>query len=265
MPVTVNRTLGRRLAPSNGRSREWRSTSYTWKWWKATCPQPRIFNRTRYALGPKPRLLLLRPRPQKTFTWHTHARPRDGYTPSLGRGPAPSTGEPIPLKNSEWDRDPWTTCPAFKHWATAARVGKVIKPGLKKNGFYYRFFLFFFKWIWKKPGFFWVFSNSSKKSWQKLQNLKKRWVLVTCAKFYKLLCCWSIDCWVPICHSKMFLFNFKLIVDQFKAIFWKNCNMQSGAICKFMQYANSRNMQIYAICKVLHYAKSWIMQSLVLY
>ena len=92
--------------------------------------------------------------------------------------------------------------------------------------------------------------------------MKKRWVLVTCTKFYKLLCCWSIDCWVPICHSKMFLFNFKLILDQFKAIFWKNCIMQSRAICKFMQYANSRNMQIYAICKVLHYAKSCIMQSL---
>ena len=55
-----------------------------------------------------------------------------------------------------------------------SRVGKVIKPGLKKTGFYYRVFSGFFKWILKKPGFFWVFSNSSEKSWKKLRNLKKR-------------------------------------------------------------------------------------------
>ena len=38
--------------------------------------------------------------------------------------------------------------------------------------------------------------------------------------------------------------------------------MQSSAICKFMQYANSCNMQIYAICKFTQYVKSCIMQSL---
>ena len=37
------------------------------------------------------------------------------------------------------------------------RVGNVIKPGLKKTGFYYRVFSGFFKWFLKKPGFFRVF------------------------------------------------------------------------------------------------------------
>ena len=57
---------------------------------------------------------------------------------------------------------------------TQIRVGKVINPGLKKNRFLLPGF-FVFKSILKKPGFFWVFSNSSEKSWQKLRNLKKRW------------------------------------------------------------------------------------------
>ena len=42
---------------------------------------------------------------------------------------------------------------------------KVIKPGLKKPGFYCRFFFGgFYKWNLKNPGFFWAFSNFCKKS-----------------------------------------------------------------------------------------------------
>ena len=68
-----------------------------------------------------------------------------------------------------------TQNPRLNSKRTQNRVANVIKPGLKKTGFYYRVFSGFFKWILKKPGFFWVFLNSLEKSWHKLRNLKKRW------------------------------------------------------------------------------------------
>ena len=53
------------------------------------------------------------------------------------------------------------------------RVGKVIKPGPKKPGFYCRVFSGFFKWNLKKPGFFWAYSNFCQNSAKILPNFAK--------------------------------------------------------------------------------------------
>ena len=54
------------------------------------------------------------------------------------------------------------------------RVGKVIKPGLKKNGFYYRFFLFFFQMDFEKTRVFSGFFKFFEKKLTKTAKFEKK-------------------------------------------------------------------------------------------
>ena len=54
------------------------------------------------------------------------------------------------------------------------RVGKVIKPGLKKNGFYYRFFSVFFQMDFEKTRVFSVFFKFFGKKLTKTAKFEKK-------------------------------------------------------------------------------------------